>query len=521
MMNTDYNSTYTLDRLTHTNGRFTAYNTGYRYQLFVHTDPDHIAAFNQNSNATGTTKTILTDLEFDPFDEIYYYITTSTAAANSNFAQTNLYYVYPTVDLRYTFNVSTSYQPLAYPKNVYLKITMLSNGKAKLASADPLTTDLPSTNDGIYYLFLGRSYSEYQIALYCEHPIYYHDGTKVCEFKKNQVQFDTIPTENSTNAVTSGGIYNAIDEIEEVTATALNNLNDRINSVESDLNDIDTPGTLNTTATTAQTTSASESLSGTINLHKVAKTGTYSDLIGTPTIPAELWKPGTGTNSAVLNTAENEGGSASGSNAVSAGRRGHASGDSSFAEGCAYACGFASHAEGYGYDSATTLTYTRTGTKTYTYTNHGLSVGDYLFCENTFKVAKVTSVTNANTFVTNVELSTDSSFQAYVLYVGAFGDYSHTEGVGTKTLNEGEHAEGRYNLSNTGSTDEQKTIHSIGIGTNQSDSNRKNAVEVMKNGDVYIKGIGSYDGTNYSSASTLQSVIGNIPAAVTESTVSG
>ena len=41
---------------------------------------------------------------------------------------------------------------------------------------------------------------------------------------------------------------------------------------------------LKTDNTTAQTTSASEAIagSGTINLHKVAKTGTYSDLIGTP-----------------------------------------------------------------------------------------------------------------------------------------------------------------------------------------------------------------------------------------------
>lgn len=43
------------------------------------------------------------------------------------------------------------------------------------------------------------------------------------------------------------------------------------------------PGTLNTNNTTAQTVSSSEALSGTIKLHKVAKTGTYSDLIGTPT----------------------------------------------------------------------------------------------------------------------------------------------------------------------------------------------------------------------------------------------
>lgn len=45
------------------------------------------------------------------------------------------------------------------------------------------------------------------------------------------------------------------------------------------------PGTLDTTATTAQSTSSSEALSGNISLHKIAKTGTYSDLIGTPTIP--------------------------------------------------------------------------------------------------------------------------------------------------------------------------------------------------------------------------------------------
>lgn len=45
------------------------------------------------------------------------------------------------------------------------------------------------------------------------------------------------------------------------------------------------PGTLNTTATTAQSTSSNEALSGNITLHKVAKTGTYNDLIDTPTIP--------------------------------------------------------------------------------------------------------------------------------------------------------------------------------------------------------------------------------------------
>jgi hypothetical protein len=71
------------------------------------------------------------------------------------------------------------------------------------------------------------------------------------------------------------------------------------------------PGTLKTSNTTAQTASASESLSGTINLHKVAKTGTYSDLIGTPTIPTvnngtlTIQKNGTNVNTFTANSSSN------------------------------------------------------------------------------------------------------------------------------------------------------------------------------------------------------------------------
>ena len=76
----------------------------------------------------------------------------------------------------------------------------------------------------------------------------------------------------------------------------------------------------------------------------------------------------------------------------------------------------------------------------------------------------------------------------------AIGDNSHAEGDSTYTSNIAEHAEGRYNSSNTGNKDEKQTISSIGIGTSNND--RKNAFEVMKNGDIYVYGLGNYDGTN-------------------------
>lgn len=90
----------------------------------------------------------------------------------------------------------------------------------------------------------------------------------------------------------------------------------------------------------------------------------------------------------------------------------------------------------------------------------------------------------------------------------ASGDYSVAEGWQTRTSNECEHAEGQWNKSNTGDTNVKKTIHSVGIGSD--DNTRKNAVEVMQNGDVYIKDVGGYQGTSISGVKPLQQCIHDI-----------
>lgn len=76
---------------------------------------------------------------------------------------------------------------------------------------------------------------------------------------------------------------------------------------------------------------------------------------------------------------------------------------------------------------------------------------------------------------------------------------AHAEGLGTVTTNVAEHAEGRFNISHA------DTIHSIGIGN--SDSDRKNAVEVKVNGNAYYYGIGGYNGTNPDTSKSIQEVI--------------
>lgn len=98
----------------------------------------------------------------------------------------------------------------------------------------------------------------------------------------------------------------------------------------------------------------------------------------------------------------------------------------------------------------------------------------------------------------------------------ALGNDSHTEGNHTITNNFAEHAEGKFNISHADSDmpDGNGTVSSIGIGTAEVDPEgrfigRKNAVEVMQDGTVYVNGIGNYDGKALNSAKSLQEVINN------------
>ena len=85
----------------------------------------------------------------------------------------------------------------------------------------------------------------------------------------------------------------------------------------------------------------------------------------------------------------------------------------------------------------------------------------------------------------------------------ASGEYSHAEGKGTITNNEAEHASGKYNQSH-----KDTTLFSIGIG--QSKADRKNAIEVTQDGDIYVNSIGGYDGTNPSNSKDIATYLPNM-----------
>ena len=90
-------------------------------------------------------------------------------------------------------------------------------------------------------------------------------------------------------------------------------------------------------------------------------------------------------------------------------------------------------------------------------------------------------------------------------YTNAIGEGSHTEGRYTNTLNNGEHASGNYNVSNTGSTDADKTLFSVGNGT--ANDARHNAFEIRQNGDIYL----SYNGSDIKLQDLIADIYSKLP----------
>lgn len=173
----DYYVNDTAYYLRYASTNFVANSVVYRYQLLFQIDDDKFTPLNNVNNNTGTTKSMLTSVDFMPFGKIFYWNSTNTVNANANIGSGSLYYIC-SVDLRYTFNCGTT---LTAHKNIYLKCSKQSNGKVRIADASPLTQTLPTTNDGYLYLKLGRTYGTYQMVLEPEHPVYYHDGTSLHE----------------------------------------------------------------------------------------------------------------------------------------------------------------------------------------------------------------------------------------------------------------------------------------------------------------------------------------------------
>lgn len=185
----DSNST-TINTLYEYYGNWVAGNNIKRYQVVfqqVGTNHNKLITLFETDNAYNTTNKTLLTTEFDPCGKIYYYNSSAAVASGNSIAASALYWKV-LLDMRYTFNISSNSASGTFTgtngKQVYLRVNINNTtGGASVDGNQPLVDVLPTTNDGKYYIYLGQMYSQYQMQLSYDHPVYYHNGKRIVEYK--------------------------------------------------------------------------------------------------------------------------------------------------------------------------------------------------------------------------------------------------------------------------------------------------------------------------------------------------
>lgn len=179
-----------------------------RYQIVLTNRNGEIFPINSTNNSTSTSKTTFTTASFAPEAKILYYNSTTEYTTNQNWSSgSNFYDQHNNVDLRYSFNISSSVNKLTTYLPVYLVAVPQADGQFKLyygangtTYAACLTQTLPTTDDGLVYIMLGVARSTYQINMWLNKPIYWYKGGAIREYINGVADLKV----NGTSVVNAG-----------------------------------------------------------------------------------------------------------------------------------------------------------------------------------------------------------------------------------------------------------------------------------------------------------------------------
>lgn len=170
----------------------------YRYRLlFTSADGTEFVPANNSTSTNATASRTVCQSKIDPFGAIVYYGTTASVAAGSRPGAAYLWSQYA-ISLGYSFNRTGAALTMTAWKPVYVKAAPQSDGSAIIDSTTPYVQALPSTADGMIYIFLGVAYSATNIELQNNHPVYYHDGTAIHLWAGKAIP-DGLPTVTSSD----------------------------------------------------------------------------------------------------------------------------------------------------------------------------------------------------------------------------------------------------------------------------------------------------------------------------------
>lgn len=143
----------------------------YRYRiLFTDMDGTHFVPPTNSTSTNATASRTVNQAPIDPFGRIVYYGATASVATGSRPSASALWQEY-TLSLGYSFNRTGSALALTSWKPVYVKATPQSDGSAIIDATTPYVQDLPTTEDGKIYIYLGIAYNATSVELTLEHPV--------------------------------------------------------------------------------------------------------------------------------------------------------------------------------------------------------------------------------------------------------------------------------------------------------------------------------------------------------------
>lgn len=204
---TDTNTTYTINYSIDAG----AYKSGIgnyaitRYSLCMQ-KPDMTwekVTATTSTYSTGTSKSVNTRGFI--LGNIRYYNTTAIVANGANTASNTMNEKAATLDFRYSTNCGST-PGYATGDYVYFVGTIGADGLFYLDTTQWWTNTLPTTNDGKLYVQIGKFLADYNVTLYENHPAYYYDGSKLCEYKVADNKQDVI---SDLNTIRSGATLGA------------------------------------------------------------------------------------------------------------------------------------------------------------------------------------------------------------------------------------------------------------------------------------------------------------------------
>ena len=172
-------NTNTIGYTIRTNGLTLPVKTAcYRYRIcFTSPDGKNYVPANASTSTSSTASKTVTTEKIDPFGRIIYYSYTTALSAGGTIGASYQMQQYNGVTLGYSFNTTGVALTMTSQKAVYVKCTPQTDGSAIIDSSTPFVQDLPTTEDGKIYIFLGIATSATAIEFTLEHPVYYYkDG---------------------------------------------------------------------------------------------------------------------------------------------------------------------------------------------------------------------------------------------------------------------------------------------------------------------------------------------------------